>query len=166
METIDQDDDGHERAFVSAKAGFELFGESLRKYSPSRKVAAQSMGLIYPYIGDDAAAQMEATGIYPGALKDTIICLWLCTLQDASDQDKAEIRAGAWNPSRVLHKPREALDAAMQWAADLEICDAGSERFGEAFKTFISIATAVEASKFQIVVEGVSHHGGDDGPNV
>jgi len=162
MENIHETEDV---AFVGSKAGFELFGTPLKPYSPSRKVAAQSMGMLYPYIGEDAAAQFASTGVYPGALKDCIILLWLCSIEDAKDQTKDNIRSGAWNPSRALHKPHEALETAMAWAGELEICNIGGTRFGEAFKVFIEIATAVEASKFSIAVEGATQ-GGDAGPNV
>ena len=49
----------------------------LQPYTPSRIVAAQSLGLKYPLIPDEEREQFDKTGIYPGALRDTIIVLWL-----------------------------------------------------------------------------------------
>lgn len=149
-----------EEAFIGSKIGPTLFDEPLRAYSPSRRVAAQSMGCLYPFIGDDGAAQFERTGIYPGAVKDAAIVLWLCSLEDASEQTSAQVKGGAWNPSKAMHRPEAALGAALEWAEELELITVGTERFSQAFGEFVKIVTAVEKSKFTIHVENLG--GSDD----
>ena len=83
-----------ESSFINAKRGFELFGAALAPYSASRKVAAQTMGMQWPFIGEAALAQLQATNMYPGAIRDTAILLWLCTLPDAS----TALARGVWTP--------------------------------------------------------------------
>lgn len=160
-----------EKAFKEAKAGYTLFGDPLAGYSPSRKVAAQTMGLLYPYVGEDGSAQMERTGLYPGVLKDTIIVLWLCTLKDPSQQTREDLRAGEWNPSRAFNSPREALEEAIRWGESKGIIETSSDRFQVAMQTFQAIVTGVTASEFTIHVvdkDGTEIEGSeeDEGPKV
>lgn len=144
----------HEAAFVRAKAGFELFGNPLFKYSASRKVAAQAMGLLYPFVGEGGSRQIESTGLYPGCTKDTIIVLWLCSIKDTIDLSKEEVKARAWSPSRAVISPPAALEAAMEWGEQVGICDSSDAKFLEAYQTFMAIVTGVEASKFRVVLDG------------
>jgi hypothetical protein len=160
IDTTDtQDPQDPDAIFVQARGGFYLFEEKLRPYSASRKVAAQSMGLMYPYIGEEGAAQFASTGVYPGAMKDTIILLWLCSLPDDG-------HGKTWTPSRALAKPAEAIRVALDWASDLELCTPGSSRFTEAFRVFVEITTAIEASRFSVSVDGATSSQEDAGPNV
>lgn len=138
-------------SFIQSKAGYELFGEPLRPYSASRKVAANSMGVLYPMIGEEGAAQFQKTNSYPGILKDCLCVLWLCSLPDAHEVTADQVKAGQFTPSRALSKPQEAFDAAMAWADPKGLCDMGSEAFSVAVQTFVAIVTGVEAAKFQIV---------------
>jgi hypothetical protein len=153
-----------ESSFIAAKSDPELFGEPLRKYSPSRKVAAQSMGCLWPLIGEEGADQMSKTGMYPGLLKDMAIVLWLCSQKDASELTKDDIRAGAWTPSRALDKPKEALAAALQWAEDNEVTEISGSRFAEGLGIFMGFATAIEASRFTVHDPNATDD--DEGPKV
>jgi hypothetical protein len=155
-----------EEAFVSAKAGFQLFGELLKPFTPSRKVAAQSMGMLYPFVGEGGLDQMNATGSYPGMLKDVIVCLWLCTLKDPSDQTLQEVKAGEWNPSRAIAKPTQALESAMGWAEKLGIMDMNGKKYREAAQVFMAIVSGVSASEFHLVVEDAVEGEEDDVPKV
>jgi hypothetical protein len=149
--TEDADNPPHDTdAFLKAKQPLELFGEPLRAYSASRKVAAQTMGLLYPYVGDAGAERMQRTGVYPGALKDVIIVLWLCSIQDASEQSRDQVRAGEWNPSKALQKPEAAVDVAVEWASEKGLADIDSKEWTEAFAAFISIVQPVADSEFNV----------------
>ncbi len=141
---------------AAVKAGFEFRGQPLRPYSPSRKVAAQTMGMIYPFVGRDGQAQMEATGMYPGAIKDVLIVLWLCSLPDAP-----EVAKDAWSPSLALRRPVLAMDEAMEWAGAL--IDVGSAEWAEAFELFLKIVVPTEQAKFK---SDASASGDYDGPKV
>lgn len=142
----DQDDNetsAMEKAFDEAGRGFELFGNPLKDYSPSRMLAAQNMGLRYPFIGEKAAEIFEETGMYPGGLEDCIIVLWLCSLPDKSKKED-------WNPDRAASKSSLAKLVATGWAAKQGFINVSSPQFAEAFAVFVAIVTGQEASKFRV----------------
>jgi hypothetical protein len=149
-------------AFIAAKRGFELFGQPLKHYSASRKVAAQAMGMQWPFIGEAALAQLQATNMYPGALRDTALVLWLCTLPDPSDQTMEQVKAKEWNPSKALSKPDDARDAALAWADKTGITDTAGSQFAEAFQVFFGIVSGADASQFTIEVEKVAGESGNE----
>lgn len=111
-----------------------LNGTKLYPWTAEREIAAQSMGLLYPEIGADGWDQYRRTKIYPGALKDTIIVLWLCTQtpEQVDDADSA---------------PIEAYRQARKWAAKLGIHRVGSDAFWQAYGKFAAIIKQVEDSK-------------------
>jgi hypothetical protein len=146
-----------ESSFINAKRGFELFGAPLAPYSASRKVAATRMGMTWPFIGEAALAQLQATNMYPDAMFHSVIVLWLCTLPDAS----TALARGVWTPSRAVSKPDEARDAAIAWADSEGITDMSGPKFGEAFQVFFGIVTGVDAAQFRIEVEKTG--GGESG---
>lgn len=137
-----------DEAFLQAKAGFTFKGEPLLPYSASRKVAAQSMGLLFPFVPD--AEEAQETGVYQGMLADVIIVIWLCSLKNASEQTRDEVKAGEWNPSKALSKPQAAMEAAMEWAEKTGLADMNSETFLEAYKTFMAILTGISLSEFEV----------------
>lgn len=142
--------DENEDSFIAAKTGYELFGEPLRKYSASRSVAANSMGVLYPGIGEEGCAQFEKTNTYPGMLKDVIVTLWLCSIPDASELSVADIRAGAWTPTRATGRPAEAFDAALEWATPKGITSLNSPEFQKASPIALAILLNIEAAKFYV----------------
>lgn len=131
---------------VAAKSGNEIFGIELRTYSASRKVAAQSMGLMFPVVGQEGMDQMKRTGLYPGALKDTVIILWLCSLKDHSDLTPEETKAGIWTPSRALHSPATALEVAMAWADGFAFLD--GDRFETAMVKMMETVRPAQDAEF------------------
>lgn len=132
------------------KAGFEFLGEPLKPWTPSRKVAAQSMGMLYPFIGESGSKQLDAAGHYPGMTKDIVILLWLCTVKDAADLTRDEVRAKVWTPSRALMNPSEAMLEAMAWAEINGVSDVYSKAYEEAVFIFPQIAAPPEAAQFKI----------------
>lgn len=132
-----------ERAFDEAGRGFELFGNPLNGYSPDRVVAAQKMGMLYPFIGEKAAEVLEETGMYPGALEHCIIVLWLCSLPDTG-------KGKEWYPARANREHKTAQLVATGWAAKQGFVNMSSPKFSEAFQTFMAIVTGQEASKFKL----------------
>jgi hypothetical protein len=112
-----------EASFIKAMMGTDFAGETLKPWTPERKIAAQSMGMLYPLIGDEGVEQMERTGVYPGALKDTIIFVWLCT------QKESVVR-------RAFRKPIEAMEDAIAWASSRGLIDIDAPEFEEAYLLF------------------------------
>jgi hypothetical protein len=123
-----------EKAFVSSGAHL-LLGEKLQPYTPSRIVAAQAMGLIFPQIGKEGMAQLKKIGTYPGELRDMIIVLWLCRLKkDEQVQD-------------ALLDPGAAYGAAEKWAGKAGLCDMSSQVFLEALVVFQMIVNEIGESQ-------------------
>lgn len=110
-----------------------LHGTKLFPWTPARIIAGQSMGLLYPEIGKDGWDQYKRTKIYPGALRDTIICLWLCTRNEIQ-VDEAD------------SAPQEAYRQARSWATALKIHKAGSNEFWQAYAKFAEIMGEVDES--------------------
>lgn len=110
-----------------------LNGIKLYPWTPARSIAAQSCGMLYPEIGKAGWEQYRRTKLYPGAVKDTIIALYLCTLdEDAVDQADSA--------------PVEAYRQARQWAAKLRIHDIKNDEFWQAYAKFSEIMTEVDKS--------------------
>lgn len=149
-----------DKAFSDAHAGFELFGKPLQPYSPTRKMAAQTMGLLYPYVGEAGAAQMERVNTYPGMLKDISILLWLCTLKDAKDLTRDDLRAGQFSPPRASVKPDDAFERATEWASEVGIIDMTGPKFKEASEVFMAIVQGMAASEFRLSLS-TGETGGD-----
>lgn len=110
-----------------------LDGLKLFPWTPSRVIAGQGMGLLYPEIGKEGWDQYQRTKIYPGALRDVIICLWLCTrTEDQVDQADSA--------------PVDAYRQARTWAASLGIHKISSNSFWQAYLKFSTIMTEVDSS--------------------
>ncbi len=142
-----------QKAYESEKRGHILFGEELRPYSPSRKIAAQSMGMVFPFLSEAAADQHARTGSYAGQLKDVIIVLWLCTLKDPSDLTKKEVKAQVWTPSRAGNKPELAMEVAMAWAVENGIIDTDKQPYRDAKLIWQAIIQNISASEFRLMLE-------------
>lgn len=143
-----------EEAFAAGQshAGQTFAGQPLRAFSYSRKLAAQSMGCIAPGV-IDFAEHMRSKGTYPGALSDTIIVTWLCTLRDNSEMDAEGIRAGEWTPERARNRPGDAQAAADKWAEANQIDNLFTGNGMEAWKFFLGVMFAIDASVFEVGTE-------------
>lgn len=108
-----------------------LLGTKLFPWTPTRMIAGQSMGMIYPDIGKDGFDQYKRTGLYPGAVKDCIICLWLCS-QTEEQVDEADAA------------PVDAYRRARVWAAGLKIHTTNCPEFWQAGKVFAKIIGEVD----------------------
>lgn len=67
-------------AFVSSDR-HALNGIKLEPWTHDRSIAAQSLGLIYPNLSKEDWASVKRGGIYPGAVRDVMLTLWLCTIR-------------------------------------------------------------------------------------
>lgn len=150
---------GAHKAFLGA-VGHTLFGKKLQPYTPSRVVAAQAMGLLYPNIGPGGAVQLKKTGLYPGELQDILIVLWLCLREKPEEIEKARM------------DPIAAYGVAEKWGAKagiIGLCDPANERFTEALLIFQLIMTEIGESKTKPVETGSRRgsHGDEeeDNPN-
>lgn len=110
-----------------------LNGTKLYPWTPARIIAGQAMGMLYPEIGKDGWDQYRRTKVYPGAVKDVVICLFLCS-QTNDEVDEADVA------------PVEAYRKARAWAAGLGIHKPGSDAFWQAYAKFSDIMTEVDKS--------------------
>jgi hypothetical protein len=142
MSDTDYEPDEPEQAFVNSDS--HSFGDiELQPYTPSRVVAAQAMGMRYPNIGDEALEQFNRTGVYPSALLDTLIVLWLCTLSEPNPPAPP----GAAQVRRAMRRPDESIEKAIAWGAEHGVTDQKSDAFWKAYDRFISIVTEVQNSR-------------------
>jgi hypothetical protein len=111
-----------------------LDGIKLQPWTPDRMIAAQSLGMIYPSIGDEGWAALKRRSIYAGAVRDVALALWLCTLSDAEVLE-AEARGDA-----------EARKQSAAWAVKLHLHDANKAPFWDAFTKFMEIQNEVNQS--------------------
>ena len=133
-------------AFTNASN--HVFGDmELNPYSASRVVAAQALGLKYPNVSE--LEQFHKTGVYAGALQDTLIVLWLCAVPDKEVM-------------RALREPDESLSKAIEWGAQLKITDTSSEQWWKAYQKFIDIVSEVTDSTGN---PKLPDEESDDGPN-
>jgi len=141
-------------AFARAAVPTPLFGRPLGPYTRRRYAAAQSMGLLYPCIGDEGLAQYQVTGLYPGQVRDVILLLWVCLTPHKAELTADQILAGTLCVEAALAQPRRAADLALAWGEAHGLLDPNDPRFDEAHAAFTAIVTPVEESRFTVSVEG------------
>lgn len=76
----------------------------LKAWTPERIIAAQDLGMIQPNLGKEGWAQWKRTQLYPGAVKDTIIFVYLSTLDDELLDSATYEEARKMGIKRGLHK--------------------------------------------------------------
>lgn len=142
-----------EAAFLAAWDGNVLFGEPLRKYSFSRKIAAQAMGCQAPILPPESREMMLRSGMYPGAINDCLIVTWVCTLKDNSEMTPEDYRADTFTPERATNQPVKAMEQARKWGEAHKIDNVAGPEFYEAWKKFLEVMFGIDASAFEIQVE-------------
>jgi hypothetical protein len=139
-------------AYLDEKAGASLFEKVLEPWSPSRVVAANAMGLVWP-MPPEAADQLRTNGIFAGALSLTIIVCWLRSIPNASEQDKEATMRREWNVQRANQAPRAAFEAATAWGAERKITDLTDDDaapFLQAYKVALATLLNVSVSEFNV----------------
>ncbi len=122
----------------------------LKPWTPSRVIAGQNMGLLYPRIGKEGFDQFQRTKMYPGCLKDTIIVLWLCTLNDEAVED-------------ADRSPQDAYRQSQIWASGRGIHKIDSDEFWAAYNLFSGIMNEVDHSATKPAETGEEED--EDDPN-
>lgn len=116
---------------ASAFGSDELEGVTLHPYTPDRAWAAQAMGLKYGFIDEAGVDEFKRSGIYPGALRDCGIVLWLRSLTNETEIDKA------------ARNPVAAARTAATWSQEKGFGDVRSDKFWAAYNIFINTMTEV-----------------------
>lgn len=106
----------------------------LQPWTADRSIAAQALGLKYPNLSKEDWEAVKRGGIYPGAVRDIALAMWLCTL--SSDQViDAEING-----------EREAKKLSAKWAGDMRIHDPSKAKFWDAMSYCIGMWNEVSES--------------------
>jgi hypothetical protein len=126
---------GIEKAFVSSNGKRELGDLIVQPWTPDREVAAQAMGLHFGYVDKSGINRFSETNLYPGAVRDVAIVMWLCC-----SATKDEIYSAGVSP-------RVATDKAIEWAAKEGLTDAISDEFEKAYGYLFEMLTEVRISR-------------------
>lgn len=132
-----------ETAFI-ASGQKVLNGKPLMAYSASREVAAQAMGLHYAYVDQAGQERFKKDRLYPGAIRDVAIVMWLCIRATEDDIDAAGI------------DPRAATRKAVDWAKGEGILDVQKGKFWDAFVLFFQIMDEVWVSQSKPVKKNLT----------
>lgn len=115
-----------EKAFVRADK-HTLDDLKLQPWTPDRIIKGQELGQIYPNTGRAGWEQFRATNVYPGAVRDTILFLYLSTLEPEDVEEATWKDAKAFGVKRGLH-------------------DAKSRAFWAAFAMFMKVQKEIDVS--------------------
>ncbi len=139
-------DIGHEEAVADAflnSHNHKLGDLQLEPYTPPRRIAAQAIGLFYGTLDEAAIAQLEATKLYSGVVRDVAVVLWLCSLKD----DPAN---GITAERLIDDAARDRLGSigkAAQFADEHDMVDTSAKGFWEAYTVFMRIQKQVADSR-------------------
>lgn len=95
----------------------------LQPWTPDRIIKAQEIGMLYPSLGKQDWAQYKRTKIYPGAVKDVMIFLYLSTLTPDTVDAATDTEAKAFGIKRGLHH----TDSTAFWEAYLKFIEVQNE---------------------------------------
>lgn len=134
-------------AFVSSER-HALAGVKLEPWTIERSIAAQSLGLIYPNLSKEDWASVKRGGIYPGAVRDVMLTIWICTIK------KDEVI------STELLGIKNAMEESAKFGAKHGIHQAKSEGFWSALTLCMEMWNEVNQSV--TIPEKADETGGDD----
>jgi hypothetical protein len=126
-------DDPAEEAFTQSDA-HDLGDLELQPYTPDRVMAAQAMFLRYGFVDEAGVEFFNQHKVYPGALRDVAVVLWLCSLTSETEIDKAS------------RNPIAAIKKAIEWSHERKLDNTNSEEFWKAFTVFMRIMSQVDTS--------------------
>jgi hypothetical protein len=126
-----------EKAFIESE-NHEFDGIKLQPYSPARMIAAQSMKLFYGHVDDAGVADFQQTNVYPGAVNDIAVVLWLCSLSGKDSEDEID---------RATRDPAWARRLAKKFAADHRAASTADDNFWAAYKILFRIMNEVDVSR-------------------
>jgi hypothetical protein len=123
-----------DKAFESS-GGRKVGDLVLKPYSWSRVCAAQAMGLHFGYVEDSSKNRFHRTELYPGALHDVSVIMWLCAAATEDEIDAASVEPA---PYRIKAK---------EWAGPLGLLTVTTDIFQQAYKALFDILHEVDASQ-------------------
>jgi hypothetical protein len=95
----------------------------LQPWTPERIIKAQEIGMLYPSLGKQDWEQYRKTKVYPGAVKDVMIFLFLSTLK-ADEIDNATCdQAKSFGIKRGIHQ----TDSTAFWEAYTKFIEVQNE---------------------------------------
>jgi hypothetical protein len=130
----DIDQEPVNKAFLESE-NHEFDGVKLEPYSPMRIVAAQAMGMHHGRVDPAGMEQFERVLVYPGAVRDVCIVLWLCSIKDELQIDQA------------ARAPVHAAKLAIEWGTAHGLLDDSTDKFTIAFGLMMSIMREIRKSQ-------------------
>ncbi len=146
--TEEPPDIGHEEAITDAflnSHNHKLGDLELEPYTPPRRIAAQAIGLFYGSLDEAGIAQLEATKLYPGVVRDIAVVLWLCSLKD-------DPKNGVTAERLIDEAARDRLGSArkaVQFAEEHGLVDTADESFWDGYAVFARIQKQVADSRVE-----------------
>ncbi len=143
MTTETQEQTGYEKdpeqvtvdsAFLESN-NHEFDDVKLEPYSPMRIVAAQAMGMHHGRVDPAGMEQFERVSIYPGAVRDVCIVLWLCSIKDELQIDQA------------ARAPVHAAKLAVEWGTAHGLIDDTTDKFSDAFALMFKLMKEIKTSQ-------------------
>jgi hypothetical protein len=104
------------------------------EWTATHKVAAQNIGMLYPYLGEARLAQWQATNSYAGIMLDVAIFMWL---KNDTKEDRRTL---------AIADPAKAAQQAVKSLCDAGLGDIQSDGFRAAVADFMQTMTQVDDS--------------------
>jgi len=127
-------EDQVEKAFAESH-GHKLGDITLEPYSRARRYAAAAMGLYYGKLSEVEFQEFIKTRLYPQAMRDVGIVMWLCVIKDHNII------------SAITRNPKAYEDQMQEWAEKHGLDDTSGDEFWEGFSEFAAIMKEVEVSR-------------------
>jgi hypothetical protein len=115
-------------------------GIELQPYTPARKWAADAMDLHYGHVDEAGMAKWNAERLYPGAVSDVGIVLWLCGawLKEPDAEDR--------RIDRARRDPVSASREAAEWSAQHQVDAIRAKNFNKGYMVFLKIMGEVNTA--------------------
>lgn len=121
----------------------------LYPWTPERRIAAQTIGMLYPNLGKKGRNQLARTNVYPSAVSDTYIFLWLSTLPDEltmsrmSESDREKVTLTIEDAERSAE---ESYHEAKKFGIKRGLHDSDSREFWDAYNKFWEVMQEIESA--------------------
>jgi len=127
-------EDAVEKAFQESH-GHSLGDIPLEPYSRARRYAAAAMGLYYGKLTEAEFEEFLKTKLYPQAMRDVGIVMWLCSIKDHN------------KISAITRNPKAFEDEMQEWSEKQGLDDTSDDEFWEGFSEFADIMKEREVSR-------------------
>lgn len=133
----------------------------LEPWTPQRIWTAQLMGMAYPNLGKKGRDALFRSNVYPNAVKDVAIFLWLSTRKDETSEGENE-----WSVADAESQPEVAAKLARDFAIKRGVHIRDSAEFWDAYNKFWDVMQEIENVATQPKGSGPDDDEETEGPKV